>query len=64
MGKGRRYVSTRALAKSCVDQMADFKEKKATTYRDKQRNAILSGLRALKAPAVSQRKSITLPAVP
>ena len=61
MGKGhalaafRESRKARALTKQCVAQMAAIEKRKPLSFRDKKKATILSGLKALKAPAVTQR---------
>lgn len=51
MGKSVKAHSNRALRRQSLSQMANLKEIKVGGYRHKQKSAILSGLRALGAPA-------------
>lgn len=51
MGKCRS-VSQKTLKSSAINAMQSFDRKKPTTYRKRQEATILSGLRALRAPAV------------
>lgn len=53
MGK-RVRVSKRDCAKFSKSEFANIREPSMATYRQKQKVSILSGLKAMKAPAVPQ----------